>query len=99
MIGLALPFDLHGAFIGAAVGILAFDLIGAFRQCDVTRRGIGDKLKGLRGRAVRPFAVERAFLAEGVDDRGVVAPIDHQRLAGEMPGAMKHLLADPPGEG
>ena len=85
MIALALPLDLDRALIGAAVGILAFDLIGAFRQCDVTRRGIGDKLEGLRGRAVGPFAVERAFVAEGVDDRGLVAPIDHQHLAGEVP--------------
>ena len=78
MVALALPLDLDGPLIGAAVGILAVDLIGAFRQSDVTRRGIRYKLERLRGRTVGPFAVERALIAETINDRRLVAPVDHQ---------------------
>src|SRR5689334_17269852 len=36
--------------------------------------------------------------AETVDHRSLVAPIDHQHLAGVVPAAVELVLADPPGQ-
>jgi hypothetical protein len=41
------------------------------------------------GRAVGPFAIKRAVVAEAVDDRRLVTPIDHQHLPGEVPAAVE----------
>src|SRR5262245_66247641 len=67
MIALALLGNLHIALIRTAVGVLAFDLIGAFRQSEVTWGRVGHQVerfgdglhKAVRGSGGGPSARAR----------------------------------------
>ena len=98
MIFVAVLLDLDRALIAFAIGIAALDAIGAFGQLDLIRRRRSNRLERFAARAVGPFAIEGTVLGEGIDHRFGVAPVHHQHSPGELPGAMKHILADPPGE-
>src|SRR5215471_1692678 len=60
------------------------------------RRNACEEFKPLIRLPVRPFPVEKAVLAESVNDRMCVSPIHDKHLACEFPDACEDLLADPP---
>src|SRR5271157_1430692 len=55
-----------------------------------------EEFKPLVGFSVRPLAVEKAVLAECVNDWMGVAPVYDEHLACEFPDAGEDLLANPP---